>query len=155
MSSADKQQKPSSQGYDGTGGRRRRSQRLEERRKGISHLLNLLLLLKSLKNINPWIQELSKTKFIGHQLIVIIYAYQRVRARDVQFHRRQHLRQAARWNLEISQALNKSHLSHPSKNRSHFKEPEVPLHLLQYIRSTIQLLQRQVYHLEVLDRMCR
>ena len=35
MSSADKQQKPSSQGYDGTGGRRRRSQRLENRRKGI------------------------------------------------------------------------------------------------------------------------
>ena len=34
MSSADQQQKPSAYTNDGTGGRRRRSQRLENRRKG-------------------------------------------------------------------------------------------------------------------------
>ena len=34
MSSADQEHKPSAYLYDGTGGRRRRSQRLENRRKG-------------------------------------------------------------------------------------------------------------------------
>ena len=41
MSSADQQEKPSSQGYGGTGARRRRSRRLENRRKGLYYLLNI------------------------------------------------------------------------------------------------------------------
>ena len=40
MSSADQQQKPSAYTNDGTGGRRRRSQRLENRRKGTIFILS-------------------------------------------------------------------------------------------------------------------
>ena len=43
MSSADQQQKPSAYAYDGPGGRRRRSQRLENRRKG-----NLIFIILSI-----------------------------------------------------------------------------------------------------------
>ena len=90
----------------------------------------------------------------------VIYAcfLQRVRARDVQFHRRQHLRQAAKWKSEITQQSKGLHLFHQMMNlniRSQPREPEVPLYLLQFIRKTIQLLQRQVYHLELLNYICR
>ena len=90
----------------------------------------------------------------------VIYAcfLQRVRARDVQFHRRHHLRQAAKRKQANSQELKKSYLFHPSTSMNiqlAEKEPDLPLYLLQNLRITIQLLQRQVFYLENLNNLCR
>ena len=89
----------------------------------------------------------------------VIYAclLQRVRARDVQFHRRHHLRRAAKRKQGNSQESKKSYLFHPSMSMNiqlAEREPDVPLHLLQNLRNTILLLQRQVHYLEILNNLC-
>ena len=89
---------------------------------------------------------------------IFLFSLQRVRAQDVQFHRRHHLRRAAKRKQGNSRESKKSYLFHPSMSMNiqlAERESDVPLHLLQNLRITIQLLQRQVFYLETLNNLCK
>ena len=125
-------------------------------------VLNVWKTAEKVNEFYRFIQFQSVIKYLSIDKSAIFSSYhftlQKVRAQDVQFHRRQHLRRAAKWKSKISQESTQSQRLQVIRNRktgSHVKEPDVPMHLLQFLRSTIILLQRQVYYLEVLNNISR